>query len=150
MSKLTDTRDKLQAKRKELAAIFDQYPDLDMPADVASDIKARNDELTDLGKQFDALQAADQARTANAKALEDARTPVNALETPRHDQRQPETKRLRQILDESKAYQAFRAGQVKTATFEVPDDTAALDLGFKTLITSSDWVLPPQRLPQLI
>jgi HK97 family phage major capsid protein len=71
-TKLEQKREELNAKRKELSEIFEKYPELDMPKDVAVDIKQRNDELTALGKEFDELKAMAAIDDENRKAQEAA------------------------------------------------------------------------------
>lgn len=149
MSKLVEVRDKLAAKRRELAEIFAKYPELDMPAEVAQDIKARNSELTDLGKEYDDLRAVDAAREANAKALEDDRRPAARMPTPQGNGRQPEAKSMLQILEEDKGYEALRRGEVKEARIFIPD-SAWDGAEVKTLITSSDLSIVADRRPLVV
>lgn len=69
-TKLEEKRRQLEAKRKELADIFGKYPNLDMDATVAADIKTRNDELTALGKEFDDLKVLADVEEKNRQAIE--------------------------------------------------------------------------------
>lgn len=64
-SKLQEVTEKLHAKQRELADIFQKYPDLDMPAEVADDIKNRNTELTDIGQERDRLTELDRIANEN-------------------------------------------------------------------------------------
>lgn len=50
----------IEAKQKELAALFDGYPDI--PAERIDEIQAKNAELTDLGKQFEQAKALESIR----------------------------------------------------------------------------------------
>ncbi|HEV2125119.1 MAG TPA: hypothetical protein VGW38_20405, partial [Chloroflexota bacterium] len=81
-SKLVDLREKLAAKQAQLAAIFQAYPDLNMPAEVADDIKQRNTELTDLGKDYDRLRELDEIGQAARKANEHFNAPKSGLILP--------------------------------------------------------------------
>jgi len=59
-TKLQEKQGELEAKAKSLHEIFEKYPDMNMPEDVAKSIKPLNDELTDLGKEVDSLKALEQ------------------------------------------------------------------------------------------
>lgn len=68
-SKLEIKRAELTAKQDELHAIFAKYPDLDMPANVAEEVKTRNDELSALGKEYEALAEMDRIQKETAAAV---------------------------------------------------------------------------------
>lgn len=74
---LVEAREKLAAKQAELSGLFAAYPDLKMPAEVAADIKTRNDELTELGKEYDRLRELDAIAEANRKANDDLNKPAS-------------------------------------------------------------------------
>jgi len=74
----------LEAKRNELAALFDKHKteagDYDMPVEVIEEVNKRNDDLTEMGKQFDAsyraLQAQEQIKRDAENASKVAMLPV--------------------------------------------------------------------------
>jgi HK97 family phage major capsid protein len=145
-TKLVEAREELAAKRQQLADIFKAYPELNMPADVVSDIQRRTAELDELGKSYDTLKALDDAQQANAAALKDFTEPASRLPfptgkgTPAPDAQPWSVDRM---LSESKGYQDFRAGRVKTVEFNLdPIQT-------KTLLTLTDITGPNQRLPDI-
>lgn len=112
MSKLIELRDAVQVKRGELAAIFAEYPNLDIPTDKVGEIQKRNDELTAMGKELDGLKAAQQILDTNKQALDDDRKPVTRLETPQAKSATQETeqKSIGDAFLESAAYKSFRPG----------------------------------------
>lgn len=69
-TKLQEKQGVLDQKRKEMADIFAKYPAMDMDATVAADLKARNDELTALGKEFDALRDLAAMEEKNRREIE--------------------------------------------------------------------------------
>src|SRR5690348_7429346 len=74
----------LEAKRKSLAEIFAQYPEMNFPAGekgdaILADIQARNKELADLEQGYQALRAAAAAAEQNSKALADYLRPVSSV-----------------------------------------------------------------------
>jgi len=81
-SALVEAREKLHAKQEELAALFRAYPDYKMPAEVADDIRQRNDELTDLGKEFDRLRELDEIAQTNKAAQDRLSTPIGGVPFP--------------------------------------------------------------------
>jgi HK97 family phage major capsid protein len=79
MNKLETAAEQLNVKRAELAAIFDAHPDLDFSTEQLTEIQNRNNELTDLGKQYEQYKSVEMVRQQNEQArAEDAR-PVNRL-----------------------------------------------------------------------
>lgn len=145
MSKtLTELREELNAKRQQLAKIFEEAgPDLDMSkvttlsgdsAAKAADIKRRNQELSDLGKQFDEASQLSDIAAKNREGLDRLSKPAPGLPTQQRPADSPApVKSLRQLLQESEPYTAFRNKQVKSATIHIPESTVAIE--FKTLMT---------------
>lgn len=115
-SKLIEKREELAAKQDQLHQIFQRYPDYDMPADVAADIKRRNDELTDIGKAYDELRDMAAIAEQTAKAHGESHAPGAGPVFPGGDAggNRPAVKSVGQVLQESRQYQAFRAGEVKS------------------------------------
>lgn len=111
--------EKLNAKRAELAAIFDGAKTKQdgqdrynlTPAQL-EDVKARNAEIDDLAAQVESLKAADEIYQANAKAMRDANRGVNHLplggQKTEGNQPQREVKSLGQLFVEAEAYKGRR------------------------------------------
>lgn len=78
-SKLIEARSELDAKQKALAEMFQAHPDLDFSSDEVADIRAKNEELTDLGKKYETLREIEDIATSTRKAQEAARTPVSPV-----------------------------------------------------------------------
>jgi HK97 family phage major capsid protein len=154
MPTLTEVREKLQAKSDELAKIFEEAGDnldlskvtsFDFPSkdDISrrTEIKKRNDELTELGKEKEALQAVQDA----ADNVKNLRKPVNRPSFEREGGDKPvPAKTLRQYLDESQEYKTFREHGGGTAVIEIAEKDLG-DLGFKTTLTLSDINNPATR-----
>jgi HK97 family phage major capsid protein len=156
-TKLDEVREKLDAKRLELHNIFEEAgEDLDLSKvksfegkdDISrrTEIKKRNDELTELGKEFDALrEIADAAQ--NVKNVDERlKQPVNrAPKGGGNTELIVPPKGLRQLLEESASYKAFReAGGKGTAVIEVSEAE------LKTLMTLSTINNPASRAPGIV
>jgi len=151
MGKLEEVREKLAAKRKELHDIFAKYPDMNMPAEVVEDIKARNAELTDVGKEHDALCAIVEAKELNEKALADDER-VNRLSIGHRAETETRasgaTVTLKSIGDrfvESREYKSFQPGRGSSMGLELPD----LDVK-TTMTTSAGWAAANNRGPIVV
>lgn len=59
-----ELRDFIATKQADLAKLFDEHPKLDFGADLASEIKLRNDELSKAGAEFDRLSGLIRIRDA--------------------------------------------------------------------------------------
>ena len=137
---LKEAKEKLEAKRKTLATIFDEAgPDMDFakvksvkgnPFEIAGEVRKLNDELTDLGKAYDDLNAVDRA-ARNVKSA--------GLSGEQHGEsgdgsgdsaggRAPSRKSFGQLFAESDAYK-MKQGRVG------PEST--LDVDIKTLMTTA-------------
>lgn len=147
-TKLEEARDKLNAKREELAAIFEKYPNRDMDQTVVEDIQTRNKELNDLGVEFEKAREVDEIFQANLKALRESKTPANGLPTPQ----QPTgphgeaPKSLGQQVTEHAGYKdAIAARRHKGVDVTIPNFER------KTLMTTSaGWAVENTRQPRLI
>ncbi len=108
-TKVEQLRDELNAKRGQLKEIFDRYPNLDMPETVVEDIRARNTELTDLGKKFDSALELEKLAGENAKALEAGNARVNGLPTNAKGAKQDNggQKSLGQLFVESRTFKEY-------------------------------------------
>lgn len=135
--------EKLAAKREELNKLFEGYPNI--PVDRVEQIKALNNEITDIAKNLDEATALEQMQQQNSAALKDAERPTNRLPTPQQGgQNGHEVKSLRDHLLASQEYQAFQRGQRKSATIHLPGTE------LKTLLTLGDINNVPTRLPQIV
>ncbi|MGN6754842.1 MAG: hypothetical protein ACTHMJ_00490 [Thermomicrobiales bacterium] len=65
---LKEIDEALGAKRQKIAGFFTAYPELDMPSDVASQIKQLNDECNDLGAKRQTMADLEQIRADVAKS----------------------------------------------------------------------------------
>lgn len=156
-TKLDEVREKLDAKRLELHNIFEEAgPDLDLSKvksfegkdDVSrrTEIKKRNDEMTELGKEFDELKSVADA-AENVKNV-DARLKQPVNRAPReggNTELLVPTKSIRQLLDESTDYKRFlEAGGKGTAVIELSE------LETKTLMTLTTINNQPTRAPGIM
>jgi HK97 family phage major capsid protein len=163
MSKLVELREEIAAKSAELAQIFEQSRTADGTYDLrmadalksladgqarADEIKRRNDELTELGKQRDEIARVEDIAQRAKQTSEEYNKPGSGMRFPGAADGSAGAKAPRRsletILRESKSYQAFREGHAKSATFDL---TLA---EFKTLITLGDINNPPTRLPNIV
>jgi hypothetical protein len=121
-TKLEQKREELNAKRKQLSEIFEKYPELDMPKEVATDIKARNDELTQLGKEFDELKALETIDVENRKAQEAAGArqglPMNRQAEGGAATQQAQ-KSIGQLFIESAAYKGYNRTERKGPAVDI-------------------------------
>ncbi len=107
---------KLNAKRAELAAIFekaktkvDGQDRYDLTPEQLEDVKARNAEIDDLAKQVEDAQKVDEIFQKNQQAIRDGLKPASQLPLKSGRQsadpdQQPEQKSLGQLFIESEAY----------------------------------------------
>lgn len=153
MKALIEARQELDAKRDSLAAIFKEAgTDLDMDkiksidgdsAAKAQRIREMNTELTDLGVKVDGLAEVERA----SKALEVQGTHRSADDLPIHSDgakkgAERQTKSFGEMFVESVAY-TEKKGAV--------GPTAVLDVGFKTLMTTSaGWAPETTRGPRVL
>lgn len=146
MPTLAALKEELHAKQEQLAEIFRKHPNVaEMPADEASQIKGRNDELTELADKIDKLEELEDIRKGNERSVAERKTPINRPPHQSDDERQEQKARsLRQILTESEDYKAFREGRAKTAVFELNGAE------YKTILTLSDINNQADRRPGII
>jgi hypothetical protein len=151
LTKLEEARDKLNAKRDELGAIFAKYPNLDIPAEVVEDIQTRNKELNELGVEFEKARELDEIFQANVKALKESKTPVNGLATPTGPAApsQERPKSLGELVTDSDEYQrGVERHRVKNLDINIPSYDHQQQ---KTLMTTSaGWAVENTRLPRVI
>lgn len=147
-TKLAQKIEQLNAKRAELAEIFKKFPDLDMDATVAEDIKHRNDELTDLGKEVDQLKSLEAIEQKNRESLEEQEKHAPGLPTNRGGKNQAggsngdTGKSIGRQFIESKAFTEYNASAKKGPAADV-------DLERKTLDETA-WVPQAIRLNTIV
>lgn len=153
MATLKDIKGKLDAKRDEMAAIFRAHPNVaEMPADEAKKIKPLNDEISDLGQQYEELKGIEEIRTSGGYDREEqqerggkgGRREIVPNGDGRQVQAQEGEKSLRDILLGHKGYQQFR---------EDPRGTVAIDFTeaeLKTLMTLTTINNQPTRRAGII
>ncbi len=151
MPTLAALKEERKAKEDQLAAIFAKYPEItDMPAEEAKEIKPRNDELTALAKSIEEAEEREGIRAGILGSIAGRKGEGR----PEHMQNGREdavsVKSFGEILRESKSYEAFRQGSVKTAVIELGEAEAKYLMGdaeTKTLMTLSTINNPATRLP---
>ena len=130
-NKLQEKQGVLELKRKELAEIFANYPEMNMDASVAADIKTRNDELTDLGKEVEDLKALAVIEEKNRQELEDGKQRQGGLEWQKgsqsHNEGPKERKTLGRLFIESKAFKEFNSSAKKGPAADVEVEEKVLD-----------------------
>lgn len=136
------------AKRKALADIFDGAKidgEYKLSADQVADIRQRNDELKALGADLEELKAAEEIRRSipDPDAGKGARAQAGDPGAPA-SKGAPRVRQIEEILNESKGYQAFRAGAVKTVEFHLTEAEA------KTLLTLADVTPRAERRPDIV
>lgn len=153
---LEEKKTVLDAKRLELHKIFEEAgDDLDLSKVKAyegkddigrrTDIKKRNDELTEIAKEIEGLQEIADAADNLKRITQKLDGPANRVPHAKNDSAvTPPLKTVRQFLDESKDYKAFREGDLKTAVIEIPEAE------FKTLITLTTISAQNERRPGIV
>lgn len=147
-----ELREEIAAKQKQLHDIFNEKPDLDFTADEAEDIKARNDELSALGVEYENRSRLEEVRDAAIKGNERFNKPANVIPGTKQGTGDGEgqPKQLRQIFSESLELKAFRAGQAQSVMIDL-SDAAELkwitDPEYKNTIALTDINNVATRLP---
>lgn len=148
MSKLVQMAEEITAKRQALAEIFAIHTvngELDMPMNVVEDVRAKNDELTDLSKKYEQALEAESIAKENKSALENLeREPVGSVRFPsngngRGDERV--VKSIGELFAESKEYKAHIGQHNGENKYKVDFPT----VDFKTLMTTTAG-FPPESI----
>jgi len=136
---LKEAQEKLEAKRKELGTIFAEAgEDVDFakvksvsgnPFEIAAVVRQKNDELTDLGKEYENLLAVDRA-SRNVKTVGRGESGAESGDGARRDgySGRPSRKTFGEAFTESDAY-TMKTGR------NGPEST--LDIDVKTLMTTT-------------
>ncbi len=149
----------LAAKRKALAELFDQYPDLNVPEDKAADfaaaVKQKNDELAALGEKYDALKEQERIAAENKAALADLERPQRTVtHAGGTSDVQVVRKGLGDLFVESKAYKDYQSGNHRGPLTEVPYETKTLfseSAGYAPQAIRTGQVIDsPQQQPKLV
>jgi len=150
MKKKYELAQEIDAKRVKLNELFkaggDEY---NLTEDQVKDIRALNDELTDLGKQFDAARELEDIQTRHKSHEPTERE----LERERQGGRQQEeAKSLGDLFVAHKTYEAHRGISKRQfgVAFEDYDFTAAQRLAKTLLQTSAGWAAPNFRTPRVV
>jgi HK97 family phage major capsid protein len=154
---LKELEEKLNAKRAQLSELFGQYKNEDgsfkaMPEEVRAEIRKRNDEMTEIGKAYDAAR-----EIADIEASLKASTPAPAgrvaLGATREVSMSQVQKSLGDLLVESPQFKSWQSGggkgsqsiEIEGATFKTTMSTSA---GFSAPNDRTDVVVfSAQRTP---
>lgn len=168
MKKLYELHEELNAKRDQLNAIFvEAGEDLDMAKiasisgtseEKAAEIRRRNDELTDLGKQYEKARELEEIRKTNEAQLKNAHTPTQRERERAANPQKAEERRKSpgEMFVESKQFEGMRGVPDRRFGIELADvDMAeyikarALE-GKTTLSTSAGFAAPNFRTDNVI
>lgn len=145
-TKLQEKQGVLDLKRTELAGIFAKYPEMDMDASVAADIKARNDEMTDLAKEVENLKALADIEEKNRAQLEEGKQRGEGLPMNRGDSHADEPraarKTLGQLFVESKAFKEYNPSAKRGPAADVEIERKELN--------ETGWVPQAIRMPLVV
>lgn len=145
-TKLQEKQGQLDLKRKELADIFEKYPEMNMDATVAADIKTRNDELTGISKEVEELKGLEMIALENKRALDEGnerKSGMNWQEEAKGGKKAPaEHKSIGELFIESKAFKEFNASAKKGPAADVDFERKTLD--------ETGWVPQAIRIPNIV
>lgn len=174
-SKLVETRERVAAKRAEIAKIFSDHPDLDLSDTDVADVQTKNRELADLGTSLTQLEDLERIRLQTEKdqsGTKDARQrgpafPTGDAANPNDDERNRiAAKTLGDLFVESDAFTKFDKVQRRGPTSEVDLSEkygryvashgvkAALDLsdeiGMKATLSETGFAPQSVRIPLIV
>lgn len=134
MAKIHDLTTQIEQKRGELAKLFDDHPELNFSAEQRKEIRERNDELTQLGKELDELRGVERIRQSHEQAKQADKQPVNGLGNPAQpqQQQQKDTRSIGRRFVESKE---FGNSRVRAAV-------EMADVDMKTLMSTTAGFAP--------
>jgi HK97 family phage major capsid protein len=123
-SRLAEIRDELDTVNQRMHELYEKGktlgPDLDLDADEVEEVRRLNDQATKLGVERDGIAAANESLQRSVEAAKAAREGV-AQPGDNGGHSQPRVKGVKQLLQESKDYEAFRRGEIKTAIIQIPE-----------------------------
>ena len=145
-TKLQEKQGLLDLKRKEMADIFDKYPNMDMEASVAADLKVRNDELTDISKEVEGLKEIEVIALENKRQLDEGNERKGGMSW-QEDQKGGKTapaqqKSIGELFIESKAFKEFSASAKKGPAADVEVERKLLD--------EAAWIPQAIRMPLVV
>lgn len=113
---LEEKQGALDQKRSELNDIFEKYPNMDMDVKTVEDIRNRNQELDNLGKEVENLISVKEIADRNHAAIENGKErgaglPTNRSRQDDHQRRQEDGKSFGEIFTESKAFTEYQNGR---------------------------------------
>lgn len=141
MSALTDKQGRVAFLQKEWQTLWNSKPNRDFTKEEADNLKNWNTEMADLGTEIDTLRSLEEmAKDHVVKGGQ----PI--IEDKRDDEyRDPvRIKSIREVIENSKDFKAFRERGGGTVTFEFGDDSEV-----KTLITLADGAPQNTRLARI-
>lgn len=124
MKTVKELQEQLNKKRDELNEIFEKAKTddgLKMSAEQVEDVRARNKELDDLGRELETARELDEAYEKNRQAIRDSHLPETDIPLPgtRQDQKRQPVKTLGQRFVEAKEYKERQRS--KPFVVDMPD-----------------------------
>lgn len=135
----------LQAKRTAWQELWNSKADKNFTDDEIGTLTQLNSEMTDLGKKYETAAALEETAARTAREMKDYAQPVTRLEMGAPAKEAGEYKSFHSLIAGWKDIAAFRSGDIKSTRIEIPDATAARELGLKTLLASTDWDIVADR-----
>lgn len=154
-TKLVELREKLHAKQDELGKIFEAKPECDFTEAEVKDIQARNAELTDLGKAFEAQRDIEGIGEKVRQEFNNRNTPIQEMKHPLGNQDNGEggklvvVKRLSDWVIEDKNYQAAKGQAQHIGRWAVEAKEGTLQ-DYKTLLTTTTGFPPAQNRGSIV
>lgn len=145
VTKLVELREKIQAKQDELSKIFEAKPERDFSDTEVDEIRQRNSELTDLGKEFEKQREIDGIASKVRQAHADRNAPTQEMRHPTvHDPsgagqeggRIIPVKRLSDWVIENDGYLATKGKAKHSGEWVVEAKEGTLQ-DYKTLLTTT-------------
>lgn len=143
MRKITELSGEIEARRRELAALFDAHRtndgDYDLTEAECEEVRRRNDELEALVLERERLGETARIEAVNRRALEEDALPRRL---PVGGKRAPENRGLGDLFVASNAFRDYRAGR---------GPAAELDVDLKTLFqTTAGWAPESTRTGRVV
>lgn len=152
MPTVAEIRKDLEEKRAGLAAIFEKHPTLDFDETVAKEVKARNEELTELGKKFDDAREFEGIRDGVLKDIKGSKIPGTEIKLPGGDSETKAKKdvpSLGEMFVKSAAFLNYNKTEKKSPAVEINlDDYEGAE--FKTLLDSTGWAPEATRTGRIV
>jgi HK97 family phage major capsid protein len=148
---LGDTLRKLRVDQESTFAKYRKDDGYDMPAEVVSEVRERNDAITAAAKAYEDALAVEGWATANQGALKGtSKTQTDTV----GDARPASSKTIGELFVESPQFKAWRPGMKSSDIFELDlEKTYGKDVaaqGVKALFDTTSWAPETRRLPEVI